>query len=419
MPQPLIAISSKRAFVFAGFLVLYETLTYFANDMIMPGMIKVVQSFHGQESSVASSLTAYMLGGASLQLLLGPLSDRFGRRPVMVFGALFFFISTLLIATSQSMEQFLIFRFFQGMGLCFISVIGYATLQEIFSEMDAVRLIALMVNVSMIAPLAGPLLGAMLIQYCSWRSLFGCIALFALLALWGLWQFMPETVGVKKRDGTIIPRADFSFHVISKNYKKLFLNRFFMWGCLAMGIELIPCLAWIGLSPVMVVSDAKQSLFVYGLWQIPIFGATILGSWILQGLTYYLSLMKIIAIGSIIVLMSLIGAWVLPLLKGNYFLWILPGLTMYSLGFGLCSGPLCRRILFSTSVTKGTASAVLGMAGMLLQGLGLEVSNVIYARGHSTVHLGLYFAIIGILYCVILGFCTGVFTSRGVVRSTR
>ncbi len=68
MQEPLINISKKQAYLFAGFLVMYEFLTYVANDMIMPGMIQVVHTFKGPESAVATSLTAYILGGASLQI---------------------------------------------------------------------------------------------------------------------------------------------------------------------------------------------------------------------------------------------------------------------------------------------------------------------------------------------------------------
>ncbi|HVT63039.1 MAG TPA: multidrug transporter MdfA, partial [Legionellaceae bacterium] len=75
MIQPLINITRKQALLFAVFLVLYEFLTYIANDMIMPGMLSVVHTFQADESNVATSLTAYVLGGASLQLFLGPLSD--------------------------------------------------------------------------------------------------------------------------------------------------------------------------------------------------------------------------------------------------------------------------------------------------------------------------------------------------------
>ena len=71
MSEPLIPITRKHAFLFATFLVLYEFLTYVANDMIMPGMLQVVNSFNAPESTVATSLTFYILGGASLQIFLG------------------------------------------------------------------------------------------------------------------------------------------------------------------------------------------------------------------------------------------------------------------------------------------------------------------------------------------------------------
>ena len=108
MVQPLINIPRKQALIFAVFLVLYEFLTYIANDMIMPGMIRVVESFNAPESMVANALTAYVLGGASLQLILGPLSDRYGRRPIMLFGVSLFFLCTVFIALSNSMEQFIV-----------------------------------------------------------------------------------------------------------------------------------------------------------------------------------------------------------------------------------------------------------------------------------------------------------------------
>ena len=74
MSQPLINITKKQAIVFALFLVLYEFLVYIANDMIMPAMIHVVKSFNASNIYIASSLSLYVLGGASLQILLGPVS---------------------------------------------------------------------------------------------------------------------------------------------------------------------------------------------------------------------------------------------------------------------------------------------------------------------------------------------------------
>lgn len=401
MAEPLINISSKKAMLFAGFLVLYEFLTYIANDMIMPGMIQVVHSFHGSESDVATSLTAYILGGASLQILLGPLSDRHGRRPVMIFGAFFFFLCTILIACSNSMNQFLLARFFQGMGLCFISVIGYATLQEIFSEMDAVRLIAIMANISILAPLLGPLLGAVFVHYFSWHYIFVIIGFFALISLWGLWVFMPEPIGQTKKNGEKIKPTPLTPQQVIQNYKKLIINPSILLGSVALGLLICPCLAWIALSPVILIKNAQLSVVQYALWQIPIFGASILGNWFLQKMTYSGSLKKILITGSIISTISLMFAFLLPFFFGSNFLYLMPGLIVYFFGLGIAGGPLNRLILFSTPVGKGTTSAFMSMMVMSIQAIGIEVSNLLY-HSHNNQLFGFYCACIGLLHWIFL-----------------
>ncbi|WP_028389587.1 MFS transporter [Legionella fairfieldensis] len=406
MGQPLINITRKQAMVFAAFLVLYEFLTYIANDMIMPGMLKVVSSFNAPESAIATSLTTYIMGGASLQLFLGPLSDRYGRRPVMIAGALIFFLFTALIASSNSMSQFLAARFFQGMGLCFIGVIGYATLQEIFAEMDAIRLISIMANVAILAPLAGPLVGGAFVDYFSWRWIFILIDIFALFALWGLWQFMPEPIGQTKRNGEKIHSISLSPKIVATNYKKLLVNPSFILGSLAVGLMSLPCVAWIGLSPIMLVTDAKLSNIQYGLWQLPIFGATILGNWFLQRLTRHGSLKKILLIGSLLLVLGLLVVYGLPLISNDYFISLIPGLIIYFFGLGIASAPLNRLILFSTSVSKGTASALLSMIAMCVQAIGVEIANILY-KSHSNMVFALYCASIGIIYFICL--CGAIF----------
>ncbi|MBA2709811.1 MAG: MFS transporter [Tatlockia sp.] len=402
MAKPLINISRKQALFFASFLVLYEFLTYIANDMIMPGMLKVVESFDGPETAVATSLTLYILGGASLQLFLGPISDRYGRRPVMLWGALLFFICTIAIACSNSINQFLAARFFQGMGLCFISVIGYATLQEIFSEMDAIRLISIMANVSTAAPLLGPLLGAVFILYFSWRFIFVIIGLFALFALWGLWRYMPEPVGQIKLDGEEIKSISLAPRVIARNYLNLLKNLTFIFGSIGLGFLVLPCVAWIALAPVILIRDAKLSVIEYALWQLPVFGAILGGNWLLQRLTRKGTLRKILVTGSIISSIGLFLTFIIPYLTSNYFIWILPGFIIYFFGLGITGGPLNRFIIFSTDIGKGTASALMSMIAMFIQAVGIEIANYLYKSLPSNAIFGLYSAFAAILYLVVL-----------------
>lgn len=389
MSEPLINITRKQAMIFACFLVLYEFLTYIANDMIMPGMIQVVRAFHASESTVATSLTIYVLGGASLQLILGPISDAYGRRPVMLVGAILFCCFTFLIANSHSIEQFLTARFFQGMGLCFISVIGYATIQELFEEMDAIRLIAIMANAAILAPLLGPLLGAIVIHYTSWRIIFVVIALAALFALWGLWNYMPEPMGKTTKKGKLIAKVPFAPRYILKNYKALFTNKIFCIGTLAMGLIGVPCIAWIALAPIIMIIEAKLTVIQYGLWQLPIFGATILGNWALHHFTYKYSIKTIMYCGCAILAFGTSLMAILPYFFGNHYYYLLPGTMVYFFSLSILNAPLNRFCLYITHVSKGTASAIISLSVMVIGAVGIEIANKVYEH-HNNLQFGLY-----------------------------
>jgi DHA1 family multidrug/chloramphenicol efflux transport protein-like MFS transporter len=402
MSEPLIPITRRQAVLFAGFLVFYEFLTYIANDMIMPGMINVVKSFNAPETMVATSLTVYILGGASLQIILGPLSDSYGRRPMMLTGSGLFLIFTLFIACSNSMEQFLAARFFQGMGLCFIGVIGYATIQEIFEEMDAVRLIAIMANAAILAPLLGPLIGAVIIHFATWRLIFIMIAGLAVLALWGLWRFMPEPIGQTKRDGQVIAKANFSAKVMMANYKAILTNPKFCFSALATGFIGIPCISWIAIAPIILIAEAKLSVIDYALWQLPVFGATILGNWFLHKLTYKYKLEQIIYFGSILIVVGLVLAALLPYLYGNNYKLILPGVILYFFALSILNAPLNRYCLFVTAVSKGTASAVVSLSVMIIGALGIEVANEFY-ESHDNLHLALYWNLVAAIALLFIG----------------
>jgi DHA1 family multidrug/chloramphenicol efflux transport protein-like MFS transporter len=402
MSEPLIPITKKQAILFACFLVLYEFLTYIANDMIMPGMISVTHAFNAPESAVATSLTIYILGGASLQIFLGPISDAYGRRPMMLLGACLFFIFTLFIACSNSMSQFMTARFFEGMGLCFIGVIGYATIQEIFDEMDAIRLISIMANATILAPLLGPLLGAVVIHYMSWRYIFISIALFALIALWGLWRYMPEPIGQKKKNGELTPKTKFSAKRVFTNYKALLTNRVFVMGALAIGTVGIPCLAWIALSPIILTVEAKLTVIQYGLWQLPVFGATILGNWFLHRLTYKYEIKKIIYLGCVIMTVGAVLTSVLPYLYGNDYHYLMPGIIIYFFALSVINAPLNRFCLFVTSVSKGTTSALVSLSVMIIGALGTEAANIIY-KDHNNLHFALYCNLIQLVFFTFAG----------------
>jgi MFS family permease len=92
---------------FPAALILYDFAAYLTTDLIQPGILHVVRDFNADVALAPASVSLYMAGGMALQWLLGPLSDRIGRRPVLLTGALIFTLACLATLFTTSMEQFL------------------------------------------------------------------------------------------------------------------------------------------------------------------------------------------------------------------------------------------------------------------------------------------------------------------------
>jgi DHA1 family multidrug/chloramphenicol efflux transport protein-like MFS transporter len=353
--------------------VLFEFATYIGNDMIQPGMLAVVANFNAGEEWVPTSMTAYLAGGMFLQWLLGPLSDRRGRRPVMLTGVTFFIITCLAILFVQNIEQFMVMRFLQGISLCFIGAVGYAAIQESFEESVCIKITAMMANVALIAPLLGPLAGAALIHVAPWQSMFVIFAVLAAIALWGLWKSMPETAS---RLG-----EPFSMPSLLRDYKHVLKNRQFVCGALAIGFASLPLLTWIAQSPVILISGEGLAAYDYGLLQVPIFGALIIGNVTLARLTGKRTVEYLIKLGAGPMVVGLLIAAAATMFSAHAYLWMTAGLSLYAFGIGVANAGLYRLTLFSSDMSKGTVSAAMGVISMMIFTVGIELAKVAYVEG--------------------------------------
>ncbi|TJZ65636.1 MFS transporter [Chitiniphilus eburneus] len=388
--QPISALS-WRMLLFPLSLVLYEFATYIANDMILPGMPAVVREFGVGEAWVPTGMSAFLAGGAALQWLLGPLSDRVGRRPVLLFGVAFFVASCLATLLVDGIWPFVILRFVQGFGLCFVVAVGYAAIQEAFTEASAVKVTALMANVALISPLIGPLAGAVMIEYAPWRWIFVVIAAVAAVSWFGLWRAMPETA--PPTAGPL--RARHIWH----DYRAVLGNRRFLLGTLALSAGGMPLMAWIGQSPVILIERAGMSALDFGIWQIPIFAALIAGNLALARYAARVPVRRLVAIGSVPLMagpiLTLATLW-----QPAGWGWLIAGIAIYAFGLGLANAVLYRLTLFASDIGKGTVSASLGMVTLLACSLGIELVKIGYAwLGNGWVALVSCAAGLGYIHC--------------------
>lgn len=380
MQRTLIPLPSLQALGFCLAITLFEWLTYMASDMVMPAMLTVTRDLEADAAHIPNAFNLYLIGGVCLQWLIGPLSDRFGRRPLLLGGCALFGVTCAAAVATPGIEVFNALRLMQGMGLGFVVAVSYPSLQEVFCEADAVRLMALLSNVALLSPLLGPLLGSLLLEWLSWRELFLGLGLIATLTWIGLYACMPETIGVVRHDGGQQAPIPFSFRQISSRYLLLLRNHRFVGICLALGLMSLPLIAWIGMSPLLLVQSLGLTTREYALWQIPVFSAVIVGNLILDRLLASRELPQLICLALwpfCLGLLTLIATALSSLSLAG----LMTGLALYAVGLGMSNAALYRLALFSSDDSKGLVSATIGMISIAVMGVG---GSLIAAIGGGT-----------------------------------
>nr|WP_089605867.1 MFS transporter [Acinetobacter piscicola] len=364
---------SRATLMFPLALVLFEFSVYIGNDLVQPAMLAITKDFGVSSVWAPSSMSFYLLGGACVAWLMGPLSDRFGRKKVLLTGVAFFVITCLLILFTHTIESFLALRFLQGFGLSVISAVGYAAIQETFEERDAIKVMALMANISLLAPLLGPVLGAFLIDHVSWHWGFIGIAFLAFLSWFGLKAKMPDRK-------VSIPKQPLSY--IWDDYKQVFKNKTFIGMTFGLPMLAMPLMLWIALSPVMLVEELGLSSVQYGLAQFPVLGGLIVGNIVLIKVIDRYALGKTVSIGLPLMLLGTLIVF-LGVIWREYFLHcVILGMTLVSFGEGISFSVLYRFALMSSEISKGTVAAAVSVLMMFTFFFVIELVRVLYEHFH-------------------------------------
>lgn len=234
-----------------------------AIDMYLPALPRLQSDFGVDPATVQLTLAAYFVGIALGQLLYGPLSDRFGRRKPMIFGLVGFSLTSLGCATATSADALILWRFAQAMTGCAGMVVARAVVRDWCQPQDMARVLSLLVLVMGIAPILAPSLGAMLLQWQDWPSLFIVLAAFglfcALIFTWGVPESHPE----ERRD------TEISFMGAMRNYRHVLSHRRFLGYALSGGLAQSGMFAYISSSSFVFMQGFELSSQQFSL----LFGA--------------------------------------------------------------------------------------------------------------------------------------------------
>ena len=354
-------------------LILYDFSAYLTTDLIQPGILHVVRDFNADVALAPASVSLYMAGGMALQWLLGPLSDRIGRRPVLLSGALIFTLACFATLWTTSMTQFLIARFVQGTSICFIATVGYVTVQEAFGQTKAIKLMAVITSIVLVAPVIGPLSGAALMHFVHWKILFAIIAVMGLIALIGLTLAMPETV----QRGAV----PFSARSVVRDFRDVFRNRVFLFGAATLSLSYIPMMSWVAVSPVILIDAGGMTTSEFAWAQAPVFGAVIVANMVVVRFVKDPTRPRFIWRAVPIQLSGLAVLIAGNLLWPHVWLWSVLGTSLYAFGIGMIFPTLFRFTLFSNNLPKGTVSASLNMVILTVMAVSVEIGRWLWFNG--------------------------------------
>ncbi|MEZ8782949.1 multidrug effflux MFS transporter [Vibrio splendidus] len=164
------------------FLVIISAFPPLTIDLYLPALPQMVEVFNTDRSMVNLTLSSYFVTYAIGLLFWGPLSEKFGRKPILLIGLAGYMVASILCAMTNSIEQLIGARVFQAFAGSAITVIATAIVKDLYDGREREKIMATIMSLVIIAPMVAPVFGAFLLKIASWRMMFVTLAVFGAFA---------------------------------------------------------------------------------------------------------------------------------------------------------------------------------------------------------------------------------------------
>jgi DHA1 family bicyclomycin/chloramphenicol resistance-like MFS transporter len=322
-------------------------------DMYLPAFPALAQDLLTDSGRVQQTLSAFLLGFAVAPLVWGPLSDRYGRKPILYAGLAIFVAASIGGALSGSIDVLIGFRFLQALGGSAAASLARAIVRDRYDREEAARTLSLLFVVMAIAPMVAPIIGGQVLVFFGWRAIFWALAGYGVICLLITVYPLHETLPIERR-------THHHAGQMAKSYGTLLRNRRYIGYALCQGLSFAAMFAYIAGSPFVIIELFGISPELYGFLFAAHVIALMVGSAANSRLVTRVGVDRMLLVGAVGlafggVLVFFAGAFAVPLaaLIGSVVVMML-FVTM--IGANATAGALNE---FPSMA--GTASAFLGM----------------------------------------------------------
>jgi len=362
-------------------------------DMYLPSLPDIGRTLGAPVLQVQLTISSYLFGFAVGQIFYGPVSDRLGRRPVLLAALVVYAVATVGCATARSIDALIGLRFVQALGGAGAIVLARAVVRDLYSGVRAGRELSLMGAITGVAPIFAPVIGGGLQTFFGWRATFVLLVIVAFVVAATAARLLPETLRER-------PKTPFSLRAIGAMYHSVVVHRGFLAYLAILTTSFVGLFAWISGAPVvMQTATYGLSPFIFGVSFALGSAGYVVGTFLAARVVMRLGLDRLIGIGTAAMACGGLAMASVVALALPHVLWFVSAMTLYLAGLGFALPSTMAGALTPFHDRAGTASSVMGFAQQ--SGAAITAAAVGAYLGHSAWPVASVVAVMGCLSFVI------------------
>ncbi len=365
----LSAESVPKTGLIIAILVLASSTSIMSTDMYTPSLPDLAIEFDTSASMVELTISLNFLAFGLAQFFHGPLSDRFGRRPVLMVSLLCVALLSLMCTVATSVEQLIATRILLGLAAAAEAVIGLAIIKDLYNEKQQIKLLAAFGMVIALVPAIAPIIGGFLHVRFGWQSNFYVISALAVFSVFVIALCLPESTTPDKQALLIKP--------LLRRYLGLLKNKNFLVHSLMLGIALGIVYVFVTTAPIVLIGSYGVAPDHFGFYQGMLVGCFFIGSMVAGKMIDYWSSERLMIVGCALAVSGV--ALLLLLYLVTNFTAVSFTLCFCLIAFGISSvfAVAPSRALSSVVGNTGTSSAMLSGLEQVLAALAALVVSLL------------------------------------------
>lgn len=276
------------------FLMATAAYSQISTGIYLPSLPVIAREFATTQGAVQLSIAIFYLGYAVSVLVVGPLSDRFGRRMILLIGTVIYVLASLACALAGSIESLVVARFVQAFGACSGFVSCRAIVRDCYAPGEMARTLGMIMVVTSLSVGIGPMIGGQLHTWLGWRSGFAFLVLYGLALLPLIWWWLPETA--PRGAAEAVRRAS-----PVRDYGVLVRSRVFLGYTFAMSFGLATLFVFHAGVPVILISLSGVTPAMFGVYFFIVQGGVMAGNFLTNRLARRVATMRLLAVGLMLI----------------------------------------------------------------------------------------------------------------------